>query len=253
MRLATTLLATITILGTTCVHAQQNRERENVMGQGTVKGVRPGFVAVTSEQGQQWVVKVPDRPQSISFVASAHRNWLRPNMLVKFKNTFDAKGKPVALVRQLEVITLRPDTKLGLIPDSRLAAGGGGLFSNDEPSKRPSAPETMSFTVAGKLRALKDDKILVAAGTSAVQSQLDENATISVDISDYSLAREGDTVRFQGWYYLGFPDRVIATQLSISSKEKLGAEQTKGKKPESKDAPDTKDDVEKSLEDLFSS
>ncbi len=253
MRFATTLLTIIVIFATTCVSAQQNRERENVTGQGTVKGVRPGFLAIATEQGQQWVVKVPDRPQSISFVASAHRSWLRPNMLVKFKNTFDAKGKPVALVRQLEVITLRPDTKLGLIPDSRLAAGGGGLFSSEEPTKRASAPKTMSFTVAGKLRALKDDKILVAAGPSAVQSQLDENATISVDVSDYSLAREGDSVRFQGWYYLGFPDRVVATQLTISSKEKLGTEDTKGKKPDSKDASGPKDDVEKSLEDLFSS
>lgn len=253
MRFANSLMAAMAIFAATYAHAQGGGERENVSGQGTIKGIRPGFLAVSSDQGQQWVVKVPDRPQDISFVASAHLSWLRPNMLVRFKNSFDAKGRPVALVRQLEVITLRPDLQLGLIPDSKLGGGGAGLFSNDEPVKRPSAPETMSFTVAGKLRALKDGKMLVAAGNSAVQSQLDEKATISVDVADYSLAREGDTVRFRGWYYLGFPERVVSSEMTITAKEKLGTEVATGKKPSEKDAAAPKDDVEKTLEDLFSS
>jgi hypothetical protein len=232
--------------------SQEDLPRETVMAKGVVKGVRPGVLAIVTEQGEQWLVKVPDRPQDVSFVASANRSWLRPGMLVKFQNSFDAKGKPVALVRQLEVISLRADTQLGLIPDSKFGGGATGLFSDEEPTKKQSAPETMSFTVAGTLRGFKDGHILVAAGGTPVQSQLDEKASISVDVSDYSLAREGDSVQVNGWYYLGQRDRVFSNRLTISSTQKLGMEEGADKKPAAKKEPPEKDDVEKALEDLFS-
>jgi hypothetical protein len=246
-----TIFATSTFV-TGITRGQEDLPRENVTAKGVVKGVRPGLLAVVTEQGEQWLVKVPDRPQEVSFVASANRSWLRPGMLVKFKNTFDAKGRPVALVRQLEVISLRADTQLGLIPDSQLGGGSTGLFSSDEPVKKQSAPETMSFTVAGTLRGYKDGNILVVAGGTPVQSQLDEKATISVDVSDYSLAREGDTVQFNGWYYLGQRDRIFSNRLTISSTQKLGTEEGADKKPAAKKVPPKADDVEKALKDLFS-
>ncbi|MEO8497343.1 MAG: hypothetical protein ABI614_19910 [Planctomycetota bacterium] len=240
-----------TIFATSLVGGQE-LPREMLTASGVVKGVRPGVLAIVTEQGEQMLVKTPERPQSISFLASAERSWLRPGMLVKFKNSFDAKGKPVALVRQLEVISLRPDTQVGVIPDAKLAGGGPELFSSDEPAKKQSAPETMSFTVVGTLRGMKDGNILVAAGDTAVQSQLDEKATISVDVSDYSLAREGDTVRVNGWYYLGRRDQVYSNTLSISSKQKLGVEEETDKKGAKKKPAPKKEDVEKTLEDLFS-
>jgi len=239
----------LTIFATSIVGGQE-LPREKVTANGVVKGVRPGLLAIVTEQGEQWLVKTPDRPQSVSFVASAERSWLRPGMLVKFKNSFDAKGKPVALVRQLEVISLRADTQLGLIPDAKL--GGSGLFSSDEPTKKQSAPETMSFTVVGTLRGFKDGNLLVAAGGTAVQSQLDEKASISVDVSDYSLAREGDSVRVNGWCYPGRRDQVFSTQLTVSSKQKLGAEEGTEKAGAKKKQVPKEDDVEKALEDLFS-
>jgi hypothetical protein len=147
---------------------------------------------------------------------------------------------------------LRADTQLGLIPDGQLGGGATALFSSDEPAKKQSAPETMSFTVAGTLRGIKDGNILVVAGGAPVQSQLDEKATISVDVSDYSLAREGDSVQVNGWYYLGQRDRVFGNRISISSKQKLGMEEGADKKASNKKEPPKGDDVEKALEDLFS-
>ncbi|MDA1051120.1 MAG: hypothetical protein O3C40_11665 [Planctomycetota bacterium] len=253
MRHTCSITVLFTIFAASIAAGQEGAPRENVTATGVVKGVRPGLLAIVTEKGEQWLVKTPERPQSISYVASAERSWLRPGMLVKFKNSFDAKGKPVALVRQLEVISLRADTQLGLIPDAKFGGGGGGgLFSSDEPTKKQSAPETLSFTVVGTLRGFKDGNILVAAGRTAVQSQLDEKATISVDVSDYSLAREGDTVRISGWYYLGRPDQVFSNQLTISSKQKLSVEEeTQKKGAKRKEAP-KEESVEKTLEDLFS-
>lgn len=252
MRITCGIMVLLTVFATSFARGQEGLPRENVVAKGIVKGVRPGLLAIVNEQGEQWLVKAPDRPQSISFVASANRSWLRPGMLVKFKNTFDAKGRPAALVRQLEVISLRADTQLGLIPDAKFGGGAAGLFTSDEPEKKRSAPETMSFTIVGTLRGFKDGNMLVAAGGTPVQSQLDEKASISVDVSDYSLAREGDSVQVNGWYYLGHRDRVFSTQLSISSKQKLGPEEGTNKKPTSKKPSPKDDDIEKTLEDLFS-
>ncbi|MBI2478806.1 MAG: hypothetical protein HYV60_09275 [Planctomycetia bacterium] len=253
MRHACGIIVLLTIFATGISWSQEDLPRENVMAKGVVKGVRPGVLAIVTEQGEQWLVKVPDRPQDVSFVASANRSWLRPGMLVKFKNTFDAKGRPVALVRQLEVISLRTDTQLGLIPDSNLGGAATGLFSSDEPVKKQAAPETKSFTVTGTLRGYKDGNILVAAGSTSVQSQLDEKASISVDVSDYTLARDGDSVQLNGWYFLGQRDRVFSNRLTISSTQKLGMEEgADNKKGSAKKEPPKKDDVEKSLEDLFS-
>lgn len=252
MRYASGITVLLIIFATGISWSQEALPRENVTAKGVVKGVRPGVLAIVTEQGEQWLVKVPDRPQDVSFVASANRSWLRPGMLVKFKNTFDVKGKPVALVRQLEVISLRADTQLGLIPDSKFGGAAAGLFSSDEPVKKKSAPETMSFTVAGTLRGGKDGNILVVAGGVPVQSQLDEKASISVDVSDYTLAREGDSVQVTGWYYLGQRDRVFSNRLSISSTQKLGVEEAVVKKASTKKELPKEDDVEKALEDLFS-
>lgn len=252
MRYASGITVLLILIATSLSWSQEALPRETVTAKGVVKGVRPGVLAIVTEQGEQWLVKVPDRPQDVSFVASANRSWLRPGMLVKFKNTFDVKGKPVALVRQLEVISLRADTQLGLIPDSQFGGGVAALFSSDEPVKKKSVPETMSFTVAGTLRGVKDGNILVVAGGTPVQSQLDEKASISIDVSDYTLAREGDSVQVTGWYYLGQRDRVFSNRLSISSTQKLGVEEGAVKKASTKKEAPKEDDVEKALEDLFS-
>jgi hypothetical protein len=246
-RIASILFPALLIATVVCAQ-QGERQRENVRAKGKLKGVRPGLLAVETSEGEQWLVKVDARPQNISFVASADPNWLRPGMLVKFKNTFDAKGKPQATVRQLEVISPRTDTKLGLIAGSSL--GSANVFSDEEPKKKKKAPKTKSFTVAGTLRGLKNRKLVVAAGRTLVKSELDEKAKISVDVADYSLGREGDSIELSGWYYLGRKDRVYATRISISSSRMLGEEvPTKGTKKKEKKS--SKSDVEKSLEDLF--
>ena len=88
-----------------------------------------------------------------------------------------------------------------------------------------------------------------------VQCPLARNAKVSVDVSDYSLARDGDTVELNGWYYLGRKNRVFARTVSISSSHKLSMEvdsKKKSKKKSKADDKEEKTDVEKKLEDLFS-
>lgn len=245
------------VLMNALVFAQEkNGERENVRTKGTIKGVRPGLLAVVSDEGDQILVKVEARPQDISFVAKAKPEWLQPGMLVRFKNTFDRKGKPLGAVQQLEVISVRNDTKLGLIPESKFSGAAKGLFSNAEPETKKQAPaKTAAFTVAGKLRTIKGGKMVVMAGRTAVQSNLADDAKISVDLADYSLASQGDKVQINGWRYASQKNRVVARQLSISSERKLGDEVESKKKTKKSARPKKKEksDVEKQLEDLFSS
>jgi len=250
------IVAVVAVLVNVSASAQENAQRENVRALATIKGVRPGLLAVVNDEGDQWLVKVDARPQDIKFVASAKQEWLRPGMIVRFKNTFDRKGKPLASVQQLEVISIRSDTKLGLIPESKFGGPAKALFSNQEPEPKKQTPaKTAVFTVAGKLQAIKDGKIVVVAGQRAVRSELAENAKISVDLANYSLAGEGDSVEITGWYYEGQENRVYARQLTISSKRQLGDEDESKKKLKKKRVPKPKkekSEVEKRLENLFS-
>ena len=63
----------LTLLATSIAWGQEGRPREMVTAKGVVKGVRPGMLAIVTEKGDQWLVKTPERPQSISFVASLWR------------------------------------------------------------------------------------------------------------------------------------------------------------------------------------
>ena len=232
------------LLSGAVIGQEKGAPREDVRAKATIKAVKPGLLGVVTAKGEQWWVKVDAQPQNVSFVASADKNWLRPGMLVRFKNTFDVKGKPLAAVDRIEVISRRADTKLGLIPDSKF--GGSGLFSDDEEPQKKKAPQAASFTVAGTLRGIKGGTMLVAAGRTVVHSRLAEDAKVSVDVSDYSLARDGDSVDLSGWHYAGQKNRVFARSLKISSTRKLsGAADEKAKsKNKQKDGKEEKTDVE---------
>ena len=244
------LLLAVWLAGGVAVCQQRELPRENVRAKAKIKGVRPGLLAVVTEDGDQWLVKVDAKPQDISFVASASPQWLQRGMLVKFQNTFDKKGKPLDTVRQLEVISVRADTKLGLVPVAKFGEAAKLFSDEDESSKKKKAPNSMAFSVAGTLRGYKDGKMLVAAGRTLVQSQLGDKAKISVNVSDYSLAREGDAIDLSGWYYAGRKDRVFANRITISASRTLGEPESQPE-PKKKQSPNKKD-AEKTLEELFS-
>jgi len=192
------VLVCLSVCLSAVVAVAQKREKDgqNVRVEGTVQAVAPGFMKVMSEENQVWVAKIDtNKPGAYRVVGSATADWLRPGMLVRFRATFDRKGKVVQPVEQLTVFTPGKDDKPGLVSDQRL---GGDINFLEDGDKKPEEPQTAMFQVTGQLRGLRNGALSVLAGRVPVQAQLADDAAISVDVADYRLARAGDKVELRG-------------------------------------------------------
>lgn len=234
------------LAGTSALAQNRQREREIVRCAGKVKAVGPGVLQVVGEEGQQWLVSVEARPQNISFQGSASPGFLRPGMLVQFRAVLDKKAESHAPITEIKVIALREGVQLGIQPEG--GAGGGELFTSDDDNagkKKKKSPDGKPYLVAGTLRGIKDRKFYVAAGGATIKGEIAENCSVSLDVSDYSLARDGDPIMLQGWHFPGQPNQIYATELTITAEKPLIAPEDAKKrrapaKGGEKDSPESK-------------
>jgi hypothetical protein len=220
----TTYLCVIAMLfQASAIHAQQKQpERKTVRCEGKIKGMDRGLLHVVGEDGQQWLVSVEAKPQDISFQASSTPAFLRSGMLVQFRATLDKKGEANAPITEIRVIAPRDGIQLGLKQEGGFA--GTELFASDDDAKdkkKKKSLDNKQFQVSGRLQSIKDRKVQVAAGGVNVRGELAENCGVSIDISDYSFAREGDPVSLHGWHLAGKPDHIHATNLVITAEKPL--------------------------------
>ena len=196
---------------------QPKTAKEKIKGTGTLKGFRGNLLHVQTKEGDQYLVKVEAKPQDIVFSGSADSSWLRPGMLVRFTCRFNKKGEAQTAVSNLTVFTPREGTKIGVFAD--LNAGAKDLFSSDD-EKSAKAP-SVAFLVAGRLTAFRNGKMTVAAGRTSVKTELADKAVIKIDVADLRLAKPGDTVRFDGWYYPQRKQEIYATRLEVAAAEPI--------------------------------
>jgi hypothetical protein len=79
----------------------------------------------------------------------------------------------------------------------------------------------LPFSVGGPITAIKDRKFAVSADGSSIKGEFADNCTVSLDVSDYSLARAGDSVDAMGWKYTNQQNQMFATRLTIVSEQPL--------------------------------
>ena len=202
--------------------AQQQPQREHVRCEGKIKAMARGLLHVVGEDGQQWLVAVEAKPQDISFQASTTPAFLRTGMLVQFRSVLDKKAEAQSPITEIRVIAPREGIKLGLTPEGGF--GGGELFASEDDAagkKKKKNSDDKQFQVAGTIRSIKDRKIQVTAGGFTVKGELAENCGVSLDIADYSFAREGDPISLQGWHHVGKPNQIYATNLVITAEKPL--------------------------------
>jgi hypothetical protein len=212
-------------------NAQERGNPPTTKAAGTIKTMRGNIMHIVGDEGEQLYVQAPNSPQYVSYSGSAAPNFLQRGMFVRFKGAFDKKGKSQGLISKMEIFTPKPppqgeqpnlDDVPGVYPDEGL---GGELFSDVSESKPKT--EAKSFRIVGRVTAVKDEKLTVAAGRVTVQVEVDENAAISVNVADWRLARIGDKVAADGWYYPQQKNNIYASRLSIVGSEKLGAVEKK--------------------------
>jgi len=230
------LLAALLVLSRGAIGQQRKQPpRENLRTTATIKGMARGVLQIVTEDGGQWLVRMPEQ-ERLTFTASAEPGWLQRGMLVRFTGTFDSKGKPQSVISELEVFNLREGFKLGIFPDEDRGISSSGLFSSEDgeknkkkkkKGKKKTAPRNKAsrYFISGQLFGLKGNKIAVKAGGTVVQAELAEKVRVSVQLNNVRYVREGDKVQVDAWYPAGqkAAGRAIATKLAITAAKPLAA------------------------------
>lgn len=249
------LLLGIALLACVCATVSaQKQQRENGRWMGKLKGIGPGgILQVESDKGDQWLVALDRRPQEVSFQGSATPAFLRPGMLVQFNAMIDKKGEAQEPLGEIKVISPRMGIQIGLQAGGNL---GAGLFNSDDDDgnkkKKKARSDTSSYLVTGTLRSVSNGKMYIAAGAT-IKAEVADNCQVNFDITDFSLARQGDSVEVQGWRYPNQANQLYASRLTIIADKLLDPEEkkrrpaTKGdeKKPDEEKEIDKKSDNKK--------
>ncbi len=223
-----------TFPGMTFAQGKRNRnaDREKLPANGKLLGAGRGIIQVQTEDGGQWLIMVRGA-QALSVGGKAEAGWLRPGMLVKFSSQFDKKGKAVAPIKELSVVTMREGMRFGMVPENlRSSVGGGGggagLFSDPDEKKvikkptrpKPIKPEDLTYTVVGKIAKIRKGEVSIAAGR-LLKFEFAESPRIDVDVADISVAKQGDSVSMEGYYSAKQPGRGIATRFTVALENTL--------------------------------
>ena len=185
------------------VAAQAPRKR-SLRSKGEIKAVQPPFLQFNNTSGKLWTIKVEAKPGDVIYKGTADPSWLRRGMLVRFSAQLDQKANAQEPISELFVFVPRPGYGVGVSPEL-----------------------DGSFLVAGKLSSIKDGTLKLMAGRKTVTAELAEDATIQVELADYSLARPGDKIEMKGYFYQ--QGKGIASQLMITAAKPLATGEKKKK------------------------
>jgi hypothetical protein len=246
------LVPVVVLLLTASAAAQRPKgepAREEVSIAGTLKQITPAAIGVVTEAGEQWVVQLDGRPRErkLSFVGKAEPSFLRTGMLVQLEGSVNKRGQVQEKVSQITVTSLREGVEVGIYPEGQRSRAGN-LFSDDpedSKKKKPAPkPDAVPCRITGYVAKIsRTGELTITCGNQAVKADLADDANVSVDLSNLSLAQPGDKVELRGWHPKGQKGRVWSRDISVSAAKMLGetkkktkeeereAERTKGAKP----------------------
>tara|TARA_B100000809_G_scaffold20539_1_gene18130 strand:+ start:183 stop:842 length:660 start_codon:yes stop_codon:yes gene_type:complete len=166
--------------------------KKSITTKGEIKSMQPPIIEMSNKSGKKWLFKVEAQPQDIVYRGSADPRHLKPKMLVQFSARFDNKGSALEPVNDILVFSMRPGYTLGLIKE---ASG--------------------TFRVAGHVTKYEEGNLSVKTPRKTVEVQLAEGTMLTLDLTDYTLARPGDEIEVKGYFYQG--GKGIASKLEIKS------------------------------------
>lgn len=224
----------VSFVFTSLALAQEKREKLDASG--TLKAIAPGAIQFAAKDGEIWTVKLPAKPQDLTFSGSAEHSFLKPGMMVRFTATMNKKGQVVGTIPSITIFTPIDATDVGLHLDKPQSGGNplGGLFNDNKPMDEPKKPvkkpvvEQVDYRIGGKLVSLRNNRLVVSAGGTSVKCELAENAKISVSIADLSWAKPGDKVEVDAWYYANMKQAgAMGEKVTILASEPLKDEKKK--------------------------
>lgn len=205
----------------------------NVEVQGTLAGAGRGNLYVLDDRNQRWQISLQNAT-TVHVTGTVSANALRNGIVVQLEADVDARGEVQANVSDLTVTTITRDKAVGLYP-----AGGNEPADNPKDAKRAKRGSASSkaikagkYHIIGNLTVGRNGKYSVHAGRTVVSFQLADDAKITVDASDLSLAKRGDRITVRGMMSAARPGVAMARDVKIQIGD-ASADNTK--KPTSED------------------
>jgi hypothetical protein len=201
------LLLALTVAAEAQQFFPRGRDRERIQlepfaATGTIAGVGRGQIQIVTVTQQKWLVAVS--PQAVVHVTgTAEPDFLRPGMFIRFTAALDKKGKGQEPVGELTIFTPSAEMGIGVWPEG-MAVGDVGA---EQPAQPPNPfggafgvgtpavpPDTGRYMVAGRFVKERNGKLLVYFGSGTAEIELAENPAIKVDVADYTVAKQGDSI-----------------------------------------------------------
>src|SRR5688500_10292644 len=212
--------------------------REEVTIADTLKQTTPAAIGVVTETGEQWVVQLDGRPRErkLSCVGKAEPSFLRSGMLVQLEGSVNKRGQVQEQISQITVTTLREGVEVGIYPEGQRSRAGN-LFS-DEPEdakkkKPPPKPDAVPCRMTGYIMKIsRTGELTINCGNQAVKADLADEANVSIDLNNLSLAQPGDKIELRGWHPKGQKGRAWSRDISVSAAKVLGEAKKKTKEEE---------------------
>jgi hypothetical protein len=197
---------------------EKKGEKKNIKLDGTIEEMQGPIAKIVDKNNVEWLVSV-DKNTKFTYSATAEPDWLKPGMWVRFKAKFNSQGEPQSIPSEITVFTPKKTDKLGVFSTS------SGTIANPftkSLSNVPASERLKEYTVAGRVKGLRKNELMVVAARIEVSIGIGERTKLRVEIPEPGLIRKGDAVSIRGWEVPTAEKAVVAMSLTVTAKEPLG-------------------------------
>jgi preprotein translocase subunit YajC len=187
---------------------------------GTIEAIAAGRIQILADSNENWMIALSPKTK-VQVTGEASADILRPGMFVQLKAEVDKRGVAADKIEELTIITPSQQKAPGVFHQP----GGEGVNPDGFPAGKTAA--SGSSTVRGKIASYKKNKLQIQIDKGMVLCELSENPKISLDLTDYSMARQGDKIKAQCLKIAGATGPVQAMQVKIELAGPLGEKKKK--------------------------
>jgi hypothetical protein len=206
---------------------------DRVQVSGKIAEIGPGWVRVTSEDQQTWMIGIDPMRSEIQLTGEAEPGVLSSGVFVRFEAEVDKRGTARGVLKELTVFTPRGEIGEGIAEE-----GPPPEETPAEERERPRKVPSTQALVAGRVKSFKNGLLLVDTPNKLVRAKVARDATVTLELADYALAQVGDAVEASVWR--AQPGGGLAEKISIELAEKVTGPKKRGagKKGSKADAKD---------------
>jgi hypothetical protein len=184
-------------------------------------------------------------PQTIvKTTGEATAGFLHPGLAIEFKGEIDKKGNVTDKVGELTIVSLTKEKLPGVFKEDGsevekpMAAAAKKEKEKEKEKDKDRTASAGTSTIVGQLKSIKAGKCQLQAGRVSVQFELSDEAKVTIDMTDGSLAMPGDKIDVKG-VQIGNPanPQVVAREAAITLVETRG--EKKDAKADAKRPPKT--------------